>query len=73
MPYFGYVEANLRIPQISKFNEDMLIWLFQMISMGNVSCTTRALTLITKEESQKASDTWINVHLCVAVSGASKV
>ena len=38
IPYMGYVEVNLEIPEIKAFNEDVLILVLCKVVQGQVSC-----------------------------------
>ena len=80
IPYLGYVDVNLRISQIAKFNSDILLLVIHNSEFGNrVSIQVGAgfidlvRRLITKKELDRATDTWKQTHICVALAQAKLV
>ena len=65
IPYMGYVEVDLKIPQIKAFNEDMLMLVIEDIAYAQhvpihlgTLCIDRALDLISGREITQLKTKW---------------
>ena len=74
MPYKQYIEANLTIPALPQYNEDVLFLVVANHKYGDrisVQIGTQVIgqlvATMTKKELQKARETWRQVHLSTIV------
>ena len=65
IPYNGYVDANLTIPALPHYNEDVLFWVVANHTYGDrvpVQISTyiidQLVASMTEKELQKAGETW---------------
>ena len=76
IPYTGYVEVNLRIPDIKAFNEDMLMLVIENstyaqcipIQLG-ILHIDRALDLISEKELTQLSTKWKQSKIASLLTG----
>ena len=77
IPYLGFVEVNLQIPGIRKYQEDVLLLVIPTttysktvpVMMGS-KIIDKALSLMTTGELAKATMTWRQVHFGAVLSGS---
>ena len=67
IPYKGYVEANLSIPGLPQYNEDVLSFSDSKSQIGTQVIDHLVMTM-TGEELQWARETWKQVHLSTVIS-----
>ena len=78
IPYKGYVEANLIIPDLPHYNEDVLFlvvanhkyWDRVAVQIGT-QVIDQLVAMMTKKELLKVGETWRQVHLSTTVSKAT--
>ena len=76
IPYLGFMEVNLQIPEIKNYNGDVLLLLiptttyFKMVPvMVGSKIIDRALSMMTKGELAKATTMWKQAHFGAVMSG----
>ena len=78
IPYMGYVEVNLKIPEIKAFNEDVLMLVIEdspyaqgiPIQLGTLHIN-KALDLVSKTEMVNLSNKWKRGRLATLLAGKS--
>ena len=77
IPYLGFVEVNLQIPEIANYNEDVLLLViptttyYKMVPVVIGSkIIDRALSLMAKGEFAKAATMWRQAHFGAVMSGS---
>ena len=75
IPHKGYVEANITIPCLPRYNEDVLLLVVLHHNYGErvpVQIGTQVIdhldVTITEKELQQAGDAWKQVHLNTVIS-----
>ena len=70
IPYKGYVEANLTIPDLLHYKEDVLFLVVANYQYGDrvlvqtgIQVIDQPVTTMTEKELQKVGETWRQVHL----------
>ena len=80
VPYIGYVEVNLKIPEVKAYNEDVLIMVMNDSRYGDIIPfaigtihTHAALEVITDDEWKNLSLAWKSAALPAYASKAAKM
>ena len=80
IPYIGYIEANLTIPDLPQYNEDALflaIWDHKYAERLSVQIDSEAIhhlvVTVTEKELQQAGQTWKQVHFSTVISKRNTV
>ena len=76
IPYLGYMEVNLQIPDIKGFNEDILLLVIltmiyseKVVVMVGYKIIDQAMGMMAKWEVTRATVTWKQAHFGVVMSG----
>ena len=78
IPYRGYIDANLIIPGLPWYNEDVLFLVILdhkyvegvPVQLGNL-VTDHSVVTVISEELQHAGETWKQIHLSTVLSKRS--
>ena len=76
IPYLGFVEVNLQIPGIKKYNKDVLLLVISMMTYSEMvpvvvgsNIINRAMSLMIKGELTKVTTMWRQAHFGAVMSG----
>ena len=77
IPYLGFVEVNLQIPGIKRYNKEVLLLVIPTMTysktvpvMVGTKIINKALSLMTMGELAKATMTWRQAHFGAVMSGS---